>query len=95
MGKRVTIWPANIDAKKSRRDGRMVSKRSSVRAPKLEEMEEAADELGLHPEMQPEKAFPKSWWERSGRVVVDKTSTKGEVVRGISKRINELRKSLG
>ncbi|PHP45413.1 signal recognition particle protein Srp19, partial [Methanosarcinales archaeon ex4572_44] len=40
------IWPSYLDATKSRREGRTVPKKYSVRQPSLKELESAARELG-------------------------------------------------
>jgi signal recognition particle subunit SRP19 len=91
MEERMVIWPANMDVKKSRREGRIIPKRFAVRSPKIEEMEEVANTLGLNPEIKPEKAYPRSWWEKNGMLIVDKTVPKGKVVKEISQKIKVLR----
>jgi signal recognition particle subunit SEC65 len=39
-----------------------------------------------------DKAYPKSCWKVSGRVLVDKKGVKSGIVREIVKRIGEMRK---
>jgi len=88
---RVIIWPANIDANKSRADGRKVSNRYAVAAPTLKEIAEAARRLGLNPEVERDKAYPKEWWEVSGRVIVDKVKPKSIILREIAAEIKRMR----
>lgn len=85
------IWPANIDRANSRSGGRIVPKKISVPSPELKEIEQAAREFGLNPVVEPDKAYPKSWWEVSGRVLVDKTGTKSEIAKRIAKKIGKMR----
>jgi len=53
---RLVIWPASIDRSKSRNEGRIISRKSSVKEPSLEEMEKAAASLDLNPAVQKDKA---------------------------------------
>ena len=88
---RMTIWPAYIDQSKSRSKGRIIPRRVSVKSPKLSEIAEAAQKLGLNPELEPDKSYPKSWWENSGRVTINKTTSKSDIARQISGMIKESR----
>lgn len=85
------IWPAYIDKGNSRNGGRIISRKLSVTSPELREIEAAAKELGINPIVEPDKAYPKSWWEVSGRVLVDKKGTKSEIVRQIARKIRQKR----
>ncbi len=62
---KLVIWPAYIDQTKSRSSGRIISRKNAIKEPHLNEIKEAARQLGLNPEVEPEKAYPKSWWEVS------------------------------
>ncbi|MDY6932208.1 MAG: signal recognition particle protein Srp19 [Halobacteriota archaeon] len=88
---RMTIWPAYIDQSKSRSKGRMIPRRISVKSPKLSEIADACRKLGLDPQVEPDKSYPRSWWETSGRVIVNKTSSKSDIARQISRIIKESR----
>jgi signal recognition particle subunit SRP19 len=86
------IWPDYIDKANSRSKGRIISRKLSVTSPELKEIEQAARELGLNPVVEKDKAYPKSWWEVSGRVLVDKKGPKSEIARMIAKKIGQKRK---
>jgi len=88
---KLVIWPAYIDLTKSRSNGRIISKKSSVKEPKLKEIEKAAAMLGLDPEVEADKAYPKSWWEVSGRVMVDNKGPKTVIAKQIAGAIKEMR----
>ncbi len=89
---RIIIWPAYIDSTRSQREGRRIPRKNSVKTPKLREISRAAGKLGLNPTVENEKSYPKSWWENSGRVIIDKKMSKRESILRISKMINGFRK---
>ncbi|MGC9515158.1 signal recognition particle protein Srp19 [Methanocrinis sp.] len=88
---RVVIWPAYIDAEKSRSEGRAISKRDAVEKPTIDEIVMAAMEMNLKPEAEREKRYPKEWWEKPGRVAVLKKVPRTAMVREIASRIKRRR----
>jgi signal recognition particle subunit SRP19 len=91
MAKKIVIWPAYLTAGRTKREGRVVSRRNAVKSPKVEEIGTVARTLNLEPEVEKGRAYPKTHWNKSGRVLVTKRGRKGEIVRGIAKGIKELR----
>lgn len=91
MSDRQIIWPVYLDSTKSRGQGRVISREKAVEEPVLEEIRRAAEELGLNPVVEPEKSYPKEWWEESGRVVVDRVAPKSVTVGKIAESIEESR----
>lgn len=88
---KVNIWPVYIDSKKTKHDGRKIALVHAVDSPKLREISRAANKLGLNPEVEKNKSYSKSWWETSGRITVDKTMPKREILIKISKMIQGTR----
>lgn len=88
---KLVIWPAYIDQTKSRSSGRIISRKNSIKEPHLNEIKEAARQLGLNPEVEPEKAYHKSWWEVSGRVLVDDNGPKSVIAKQIALAIKKMR----
>lgn len=88
---KLVIWPQNIEAERSRKNGRKVSKKDSVSAPALKEIEIAARKLGLNPIAEKDKAYPKEWWGVKGRVLVDKKKPKSILIREVARKVKELR----
>jgi signal recognition particle subunit SRP19 len=88
---KLVIWPAYIDQTKSRSNGRIISRKNAIKEPHLNEIKEAARQLGLNPEVEPEKAYPKSWWEVSGRVLVDDKGPKSVIAKQIALSIKKMR----
>ena len=88
---RATIWPVYIDSKKTKHEGRKVSLEHAISTPKLREISRAAKKLGLNPEVEKNKSYSRSWWESSGRVTVDKTMPKREILVKLSNIIRGYR----
>ena len=89
-GRRVVLWPVNIDATASRGEGRKIPLRYAVRKPRVEEIVEAARELGLNPEVE-EARYPRRWWEQRQRIVVDKLGSKLKTLIAIAEAVKRLR----
>ena len=85
------IWPVYIDSKKTKHEGRKISLEHAISTPKLREISRAAKKLGLNPEVEKNKSYTRSWWENSGRVKVDKTMPKREILMKISNIIRGYR----
>jgi signal recognition particle subunit SRP19 len=88
---RTIIWPVYIDSEKTKKEGRRVSKENAVPSPKLREISNAAKKLGFNPEVENDKSYSRSWWEKSGRVVIDKNLPKQEILVKISNMIKGTR----
>jgi signal recognition particle subunit SRP19 len=96
-GKRIVVWPIYIDSTASRGEGRKIPLSSAVRKPRVEEIVEAAERLGLHPEVE-DARYPRQWWEQRKRVIVDKVGSKLKTLKMIAeeiKKIREEKKRLG
>ncbi len=89
--KKIVIWPANLASGHTRREGRAVPKRLSLKSPKVEEIEKVARRLNLEPEVERDKAYPKRHWDKTGRVLVAKIDRKGAILRDIAEGIKKLR----
>lgn len=87
------IWPVYVDSNRSRREGRKINKEDAVSKPKLTEISRAARKLNLNPKVEDDKSYPGSWWENSGRIIVEtENSSKNEILVKISQNIKNLRK---
>jgi signal recognition particle subunit SRP19 len=89
--KRIFIWPVYLDLNRTRREGRLTRAEHSVKTPKVFEIKRAAENLGLHPEVEANAAHPSTWWDRSGRVTIDNTGSKTALLDKIGAEIIRLR----
>ncbi|MBS7641914.1 MAG: signal recognition particle subunit SRP19/SEC65 family protein [Candidatus Bathyarchaeia archaeon] len=88
---RVIVWLVYLDSKRSRRSGRRLPRDIAVDNPKLEELIEAAKKLNLNPEAYPNKAYPRSWWDETGYIIVDKKWPKQELLKKLAEEIAKIR----
>jgi len=87
----MVIWPANLTAGRTGGEGRIVPRRTAVKSPRVEEIEKVAKKLNLEPEIEKGKAYPKTHWDKSGRVLVNKVGRKGAILTEIAEGIKEMR----
>lgn len=80
------IWPSYFDIEFSRKEGRKVKKSLAIKNPTIDEIFQAAKKIGLNP-LKEEKSYPKKWWRKEGRIVVDKKGKKVEIIRRIAEEV--------
>jgi signal recognition particle subunit SRP19 len=85
------IWPIYFDASKSRKKGRRVPKNLAVQSPKIAEVKEAADKLGLKNEINLEAHFPKTHWAKTGMLLVEKKEAKEKIIQKIAKQLVKIK----
>jgi len=85
------IWPVYFDCNKTRKDGRRVSKNIAVQSPKILEIKEAADKLGLQNDVNLEAHFPKAPWAKSGMLLVEKQEAKERIIQKLAKQLLKIR----
>jgi signal recognition particle subunit SRP19 len=88
------IWPVYFDCNKTRKDGRRVPKNIAVQAPKIVEIKEAADKLGLQNEVNLEAHFPKMPWAKSGMLLVEKKEAKEKIIQKLAKQLVKIKSQL-
>jgi len=85
------IWPSYLDASKTRKKGRRVPKNLAVQSPKIAEVKEAADKLGLKNEINLEAHFPKTHWAKTGMLLVEKKEAKEKIIQKIAKQLVKIK----
>lgn len=84
------IWVANLDAKKTRAEGRKIPRQFAVPNVRIQELAQACKELGLNFQVE-NKKYPRNWWEEGGRVVVESSASKNKLMIEIAGKILEIR----
>jgi signal recognition particle subunit SRP19 len=84
---KIIIWPAYFDLSKTRKNGRRVPKNLAVHSPKILEIQEAAQKLGLGFEVVADKGYPKMSWVKTGMLFVEKKGSKEQVINLIAKQL--------
>jgi signal recognition particle subunit SRP19 len=85
------IWPIYFDINKSRAEGRRIPKNISVQSPKVLEIKEAADKLGLQNELNVEAHFPKNPWAKTGMLLIEKNEPKEKIIQKLAKQLLKIK----
>ncbi|MCW3983256.1 MAG: signal recognition particle protein Srp19 [Candidatus Bathyarchaeota archaeon] len=85
------IWPVYFDINKTRKEGRRVPKNLAVVSPKILEVKEAADKLGLENEVNLEAHFPKMPWAKMGMLMVEKRESKEELIQDLARHLQKIK----
>jgi len=88
---KIVIWPAYFDSTKTRGDGRRIPKSLAVPSPKILEIKEAVEKLGLDYEVVMDAGYPKTPWLKTGMLLLKKTETKDQVTKKIAKELLKIR----
>lgn len=88
---KVLIWPAYFDSTKTRNDGRRVPKSLAVPSPKILEIKEAAEKIGLDYELVLDAGYPKTPWLKTGVLLVKKKESKEQTIKRIAKQLSKIR----
>ncbi|HSV49018.1 MAG TPA: signal recognition particle subunit SRP19/SEC65 family protein [Candidatus Acidoferrales bacterium] len=85
------IWPVYFDVNKSRQEGRRVNRGQAVVSPKIAEIKEAADKLGLENEVNLEARYPRAPWSKTGMLIVEKREPKEAVIMKLAKQLFKIK----
>jgi signal recognition particle subunit SRP19 len=85
--KAVVLWPSYFDSKVSLREGRKVPRSEATEAPTAQMIYEAVKALGLDCILELEKSYPRFWYRREGRVLVEPTMTKPELMSKVAAKL--------
>jgi len=88
---KIIIWPAYFDYTKTRGDGRRVPKSLAVPSPKILEIKEAVEKLGLSYEVVLDAGYPRTPWLKKGMLLVTKKESKEKLIRKIGKHLLKIR----
>ena len=85
------IWPIYFDAARTRKDGRRVAKSLAVNSPRIAEIKEATDKIGLKNDLKIEAHFPKNPWAKTGMLLVEKKESKEKIIQKIAKQLVKIK----
>jgi len=87
------IWPAYLDAERTRDEGRRVPAESAVPDPTVQEIAEAVKQVGYDAVIEREVAYPREPWLESGRVRVKDAGedAKNDLVQAVAAYVAALR----
>jgi signal recognition particle subunit SRP19 len=85
------IWPAYFDQTKTRKNGRRVPKNLAVQSPTIVDLEDAARKLGLKNEVVATSGYPKTPWQKTGSILVEKKAPKEQIIKKLAKQLVKAR----
>jgi signal recognition particle subunit SRP19 len=91
---KIIIWPAYFDQTKTRKDGRRVSKSLAVPSPKILEIKDAAEKIGLECELVADVGYPRTSWLKTGMLLVKKKEAKEQTIKKIARKLLAVRSTV-
>lgn len=86
------FWPQYFDLKRSRSDGRRLSKKLAIERITTKEIATAARRLGYKADVEGSFRYPKTWYDDPGRVVINaKGKKKSKILLEVAKEIRKMR----
>ncbi|XHH08589.1 MAG: signal recognition particle subunit SRP19/SEC65 family protein [Candidatus Bathyarchaeia archaeon] len=85
------VWPVYFDASKTKTEGRRVPKNMAVASPKILELKEAADKLGLQNEVNATAGYPKTPWVKMGMLTVEKNEPKEQIILKLAVQLSKIK----
>ncbi len=85
------IWPVYFDVAKSKSEGRRVPKNLAVASPKILEIQQAAEKLGLKNEINATAGYPKTPWVKMGMLSIEKNEPKEQIILKLAKQLAKIK----
>jgi len=86
------FWKNYFDSKKTRSEGRRLSKKLAIDKVSTKEIAKAARRLGYKAEIEGNYRYPRTWWEEPGRVIIEtKGKKKSKVLLEVAREIRKIR----
>jgi signal recognition particle subunit SRP19 len=87
------LWPEYFDRSRPRSQGRKVRKDLAINNPDVDIISKALSQLGLEHKVERDKSFPANWFSKGGRVLVEKTGPKSQLVLRVGEVLVKVQRS--
>jgi signal recognition particle subunit SRP19 len=87
--KTVILYPEYFTIDNSRKAGRRVPKKMALKSTSVEDISKAIKSLGLKPVVEKEKAYPRFWWKKRGRVLIETEMQKTELIKLVAEKLRK------
>jgi len=88
--KAIVLYPSYFDSRVPRDSGRRVSKKDAVEAPTARMIYDSVRALDLDCILELEKAYPRFWYRKEGRVLVEPKMNKTELISKVTAKLKGL-----
>lgn len=85
------IWPQYFNSRLSRGEGRRVPRKIAIESPSIEEIFNACKELGFDAIIEKDKCFPRTPWDKSGRILIKRVDKKSKTLLKICETLRKNR----
>lgn len=83
----IVLWPSYFDSRVSRASGRKVARKMAVDAPTARMLYDSVRALDLDCILELDKAYPRFWHRREGRVLVEPKMKKTELISQVASEL--------
>lgn len=91
--KKVIIWPAYFNLRRTRSEGRRVPKKLAIPNPRIKDVKEAAEKINLSCEIILDKSYSNTPWLKSGMLLIEKEEPKSQLIRKIARQLSKMHSS--
>jgi len=88
---KIILWPVYFDSTKTRKEGRKIPKNYAIQSPRIEELEKAAQKLGIQSQTVADTAYSKEPWHKTGLLMVSKEGSKTQTMQKIANLLPNIR----
>jgi signal recognition particle subunit SRP19 len=88
--KAIVLYPSYFDSRVTRDSGRRVPKKDAVEAPTARMIYDSVRLLDLDCILELEKAYPRYWYRKEGRVLVEPKMSKTELILKVTAKLKGL-----
>ncbi len=88
---KIILWPMYFDSTKTRKQGRKTPKNTAIPAPTQDELTKATQKIRLQSQTITDARHPKTPWQKTGFIISDKSMSKTQTIRRISKELTKAR----
>ena len=86
------FYPQYFDLKRTRSEGRKISKKLAIEKISAQDILSAAKSLGYQAQYEGQHKYPRTWWDPPGRVLIDtKGKKKSKVMLDVAKELRKTR----
>jgi signal recognition particle subunit SRP19 len=88
----IRVYPSYFEKKYSRAEGRKVPKSMAINDCTIEHLAKALKKVGIEYTLESDKAYPRHWWTREGRIKVARNGeSKNHIIKKIALALKEIR----
>ncbi|MBN1109226.1 MAG: signal recognition particle subunit SRP19/SEC65 family protein [Methanomassiliicoccales archaeon] len=87
------LWPEYFDRSRPRSQGRKIRRDACISDPNVDLISAALSHMGLEHRVERDKSYPANWFSKGGRVLVERTGPKSQLVRKVGEALVKAQRS--